>query len=236
MLYLLQDCYKDLNGIYHDILKIGYSDKDFASSRESAYNTHNFGYQLLLERPGDKSLEKYLHNYFKKYQISTEWFIYDGEIIDGFLSIDPDDEISEPSFVKYLKSIHRRDIIDPDFLLGTDKSIEERIRRSLEIATEFWIFISNSDSEIDFDKILEDRLKRTTDLIHCVEDQKSEEYKQILLEKYKNCYSEDDYIYVSGDEDSGFNVVFDEGKYKIQKLALEIYKQEIRHENYTNLR
>lgn len=29
MIYLLQDCYKDINNEYHDVLKIGYSNKPF---------------------------------------------------------------------------------------------------------------------------------------------------------------------------------------------------------------
>ena len=35
MLYLLQDCYKDEEGEYHDILKIGYTRKSFGEGRKS---------------------------------------------------------------------------------------------------------------------------------------------------------------------------------------------------------
>lgn len=235
MIYLLQDCYKDGNGTYHDILKIGYSDRDFKDSRELAYNTHNFGYRLLFERPGDKELEKYLHNYFKKYQISTEWFRYDEEIVNKFLDIDPDEEIIESPVVDYLKITYRRDIIDPDFLLGTDKSIEERILRSLKIASETWMYLSNLEEPLNFEKTLEDRKEATECLIRMTENQRDEEYRQILLEKYKRCPSEEDYIYISGDEVSGLNLIYDKGKYDIQKLAFEIFKSET-HENNKNSR
>lgn len=235
MVYLLQDCYKDGNGVYHDILKIGYSDNDFKDSREPAYNTHNFGYRLLFERPGDKELEKYLHNYFKKYQISTEWFTYAEEIINEFLDIEPDDEVIDSPIVNYLKIAHRRDIIDPDFLLGTDNSIEERILRSLEIAIETWTYLSNLQEPICFEKTLEDRVRTTEHLINSVNSQKDEEHQQVLLEKYKRCPSEEDYIYISGDEVLGFNLIYDKGKYEIQKLAFEIFKSET-YENYKNSR
>ena len=49
MIYLLRDCYKDENGKYHDVLKIGYSSKFFQKGRKSQYDTHNFGYKLLSE-------------------------------------------------------------------------------------------------------------------------------------------------------------------------------------------
>jgi hypothetical protein len=235
MIYLLQDCYKDSNGIYHDILKIGYSDKSFKESRELAYNTHNFGYHLLFERPGDKELEKYLHNYFKKYQVSTEWFIYDEKIINEFLDISPDEEVIESPIVNYLKTAHRRDIIDPDFLLGTDNSIEERISRSLKIAIETWIYLSNLEEPMSFEKTLEERIKTTEHLINSVNSQKDEEHRQVLLEKYKRCPSEEDYVYVSGDERVGFDLVYDKGKYEIQKLAFEIFKSET-YENNKNSR
>lgn len=231
MIYLLQDCYKDGNGVYHDILKIGYSDKDFKDSRELAYNTHNFGYHLLFERPGDKELEKYLHNYFKKYQISTEWFTYAEEIINEFLEIEPEDEVINSPIVNYLKTTYRRNIIDPDFLLGTDNSIEERISRSLEIAVDTWTYLSNLEEPLNFERTLENRKEATECLIHAIEDQRDEEHRQILLEKYKRCPSEGDYIYISGDEVSGFNLIYDRGKYEIQKLAFEIFKSETNENN-----
>ena len=61
MIYLLQDCYKDDNGEYKDILKIGYSKNSFTENRENQYNTHNFGYKFLGEKEGSIELENYLH-------------------------------------------------------------------------------------------------------------------------------------------------------------------------------
>lgn len=93
MIYLLQDCYKDPNGEYHDILKIGYSSRSFLEGRKPHYDTHNFGYTFLGEKEGSVELESYLHYRFKDYQISTEWFRYDQEIIDVFNEISEDDDL-----------------------------------------------------------------------------------------------------------------------------------------------
>ena len=49
MIYLIQDCYEDLEGNFQRVLKIGYSSKPFKESRKSKYDTHNFGYKLLSE-------------------------------------------------------------------------------------------------------------------------------------------------------------------------------------------
>ena len=84
MIYLLQDCYKDNKGEYHDILKIGYSKDNFSKNRQGQYNTHNFGYKFLGEREGSCELENYLHKLLKKYNLSREWFIYSDEVIDKF--------------------------------------------------------------------------------------------------------------------------------------------------------
>ena len=84
MIYLLQDCYKDNKGEYHDILKIGYSKDSFSKNRQGQYNTHNFGYKFLGEREGSCELENYLHKLLKEYNLSREWFIYSQEVIDKF--------------------------------------------------------------------------------------------------------------------------------------------------------
>jgi len=109
MIYLLQDCYKDDKGNYHDILKIGYSKDSFSKSRKGAYDTHNYGYKLLAEREGSIELETFLHKYYKEYQISTEWFIYNQEIVDNFLTIEiQEDTISKEDII----SIVRKNIIN----------------------------------------------------------------------------------------------------------------------------
>ena len=90
MIYLIQDCYKNDNGEYVDILKIGYSDKPFKQSRNSQYKTHNYGYKLIGEREGDTRFEHYLHEKYKDFRLSpdTEWFLYDQSIVDEFFTID----------------------------------------------------------------------------------------------------------------------------------------------------
>ena len=91
MIYLLQDCYKDNKGEYHDILKIGYSKDSFSRNRQGQYNTHNFGYKFLGEREGSCELENYLHKLLKKYNLSREWFRYSQEIIDKFWKVSEED-------------------------------------------------------------------------------------------------------------------------------------------------
>lgn len=106
MIYLLQDCYKDTNNEYHDILKIGYSSRSFLEGRKPHYDTHNFGYTFLGEKEGSVELESYLHYRFKDYQISTEWFRYDQEIIDVFNEISEDDDLpftSDKEIIEYSK-------------------------------------------------------------------------------------------------------------------------------------
>ena len=91
MIYLLQDCYKDNEGEYHDILKIGYSKDSFSRNRQGQYNTHNFGYKFLGEREGSSELENYLHKLLKEYNLSREWFRYSQEIIDKFWKVSEED-------------------------------------------------------------------------------------------------------------------------------------------------
>ena len=91
MIYLLQDCYKDNKGEYHDILKIGYSKDSFSRNRQGQYNTHNFGYKFLGEREGSCELENYLHKLLKEYNLSREWFRYSQEIIDKFWKVSEED-------------------------------------------------------------------------------------------------------------------------------------------------
>ena len=235
MIYLIQDCYKDNNG-YHDILKIGYSDKRFEGSRGKEYNTHNFGYRLLEERPGDKDLETYLHKYFSRYRLSKEWFEYNEEIINTFHDIElPEDEavsrdedtstVLHPK-VEYLKTVYRRRIVDPDFLLGTNESIEARIDRSMEIATRFWYYISEHGIEVA-EQTIEEEIRKTRSLLEIVDHAQDEKDRQILLEIFARQMGIDmDYIYVLGESIGEYRAVFDDGKYKIEKLALEIFRTE----------
>lgn len=91
MIYLLQDCYKDNNGKYHDILKIGYSKDNFSDNRQGQYNTHNFGYKFLGEREGSSELENYLHKLLKEYNLDREWFKYSEEVINKFWEVSEED-------------------------------------------------------------------------------------------------------------------------------------------------
>ena len=107
MIYLLQDCYKDNKGEYHDILKIGYSKDSFSKNRQGQYNTHNFGYKFLGEREGSCELENYLHKLLKEYNLSREWFKYSEEIIDKFWKIkeeDISDFSSQDELNEYIRS------------------------------------------------------------------------------------------------------------------------------------
>ena len=94
MIYLLQDCYKDDNGNYNDVLKIGYSKEEFSKIRQSHYSTHNYGYKLLGEKDGSLELENYIHKILKDYNLSHEWFKYDQEVINKFWETSEND-ISE---------------------------------------------------------------------------------------------------------------------------------------------
>ena len=112
MIYLLQDCYKDRDNSYHDILKIGYSKDSFDSSRKSMYNTHNFGYKFLGEKEGSQILETFLHKKFSKYRLSSgEWFEYSEEIIKGFWEISEED-VSDFSNQEELNEFIRGYILD----------------------------------------------------------------------------------------------------------------------------
>lgn len=91
MLYLLQDCYKDSEGNYHDILKVGYSSKSFIRSRGSQYKTHNFGYKFLGEKEGSVELEGFIHRLFKNDRLDGEWFKYSEDLINKFWSVSEDD-------------------------------------------------------------------------------------------------------------------------------------------------
>ena len=107
MIYLLQDCYKDNKGEYHDILKIGYSKDSFSRNRQGQYNTHNFGYKFLGEREGSCELENYLHKLLKEYNLDREWFRYSQEIIDKFWKVSEEDTsgfTSQDELNEYIRS------------------------------------------------------------------------------------------------------------------------------------
>ena len=68
-----------------NFLKIGYT-KD-TDERLKTYNTHNPDYELLAIREGDRKFETFLHYRFKQYQIKTEWYEYNKNIINDFYTL-----------------------------------------------------------------------------------------------------------------------------------------------------
>jgi len=129
MIYLIQDCYKDDNGNFVDILKIGYSSKPFKESRENQYKTHNYGFKLLQEREGDTELENYLHKRFSKYLLpdSYEWFYYNEEIINGFNVIQNIIATTKEKYIENIKCYLLNTLERPEELYKTYKNniIEE---------------------------------------------------------------------------------------------------------------
>ena len=152
MIYLLQDCYKDPNGEYHDILKIGYSSRSFLEGRKPHYDTHNFGYTFLGEKEGSVELESYLHYRFKDYQISTEWFRYDQEIIDVFNEISEDDDLpftSDKEIIKYSRKYILDNLI-PSVSKLSDlflKKLLSEVKRESEKFSDFVYLYENGDAE-----------------------------------------------------------------------------------------
>ena len=136
MIYLLQDCYKDTNNEYHDILKIGYSSRSFLEGRKSHYDTHNFGYTFLGEKEGPIELENYLHYRFRDFKISTEWFRYDQEIIDVFNEISWDDDLpftSDKEIIEYSRKYILDNLI-PNVSKLSDLFLEDLLNEMKEKA------------------------------------------------------------------------------------------------------
>lgn len=95
---------------YFEVLKIGYASN--LEKRLLAYNTCNPGYVLINSREGGIDLEGRLHKYFSKYKypIGNEWFYYNQEIIDGFKTLNLDENtlfVSEciEELIKSIRSI-----------------------------------------------------------------------------------------------------------------------------------
>ncbi len=128
MIYLIQDCYKNDEGEYIDILKIGYSDKPFMKSRNNQYRTHNFGYSFLGEREGDTQFETYLHEKYKSFRLSedTEWFLYDDSIVNEFFTVDEGEKDIILTKIQYISNIQEyllRTITKPGDLYNKYKDI-----------------------------------------------------------------------------------------------------------------
>lgn len=242
MLYLLLDFIVDDRFLGHEILKIGYSSKEFSSSREHDYNTHNYGYRLVCEIEGTKEDETRLHRKYKQLLLpgSTEWFKYSDDIVKEFYpDAEPDEDMHKiiesisPITLKTLEKEYLPSIIDPDYLLGTIDSIYARIDRSVDAARNIWkeLLSGTSIKEVE-DRILK-KIEETDLLLSFYDDpSSSSQSKQTVAEKLKRVSEYDfrDYIVVVGNRPN-YEVKFNTGLLKIEQLALEAYKTELDKRN-----
>lgn len=237
MLYLLLDSIVDEENIPREILKIGYSEKKFSSSRESAYNTHNYGYRLVHEIEGTKEDETNLHKKYKHLLLpgSKEWFEYSDDIVDefypGFDSENDTLESISPITMKDLEKNYLSDMVNPDYLIGTIKSIYQRIDLSIDAARYIWKRLIDGESIEEIENYISEKIKTTENLIKAYEEvrDKGLHDSRCLAEVYKDLYDSDsfrDYVFVSGDFPN-YEVKFNIGRLKIDQLALEAYKKEL---------
>lgn len=241
MLYLLLDSIVDDENIPHEILKIGYSEKKFSSSREGAYNTHNYGYKLIHEIEGTKDDEKSLHKKYKHLLLpgSKEWFEYSDNIVDefypGFDSENDTLESISPITMKDLEKNYLSDIVNPDYLIGTIKSIYQRIDLSIDAARYIWKRLIDGESIEDVENYISKKIESTRGIIESyevVKDVTDKEYPDcsidmaIKLKRIQDIDFYSDYVFVSG-ERPNYEVKFNTGRLKIDQLALEAYKKEL---------
>ena len=239
MLYLLLDFIINDFGNPEKILKIGYSEKKFCESRENSYNTHNYGYKLIDEVDGTKEDEKSLHRKYKHLLLpgSTEWFEYSDDIVDefypGFDSEEDTIESISPITMRDLERNYLADIVNPDYLIGTVESIYKRIELSISAAKYIWKKLLDGDSIELVENYIEEKIRSTESLIvSCknARDNIDKDVSESLARKLKFLQDVDfywDYITVSGEE-SNYEVKFNTGRLKIDRLALEAYKKEIK--------
>lgn len=243
MLYLLLDFIINDFGNPEKILKIGYSEKSFCKSRESAYNTHNYGYRLIQEIEGTKEDEKSLHKRFKQLLLpgSREWFKYSDDIIEEFYTgWEPGDDVLEslilisPITMSDLERNYLDDIVNQDFLLGYVKSIYLRIDLTISAVKYIWKEFLSGKSIEEMEVYISDKIKRTESLLSAYETTKNEVDKEypgcsVTLAKYFKDSQEisfyKDYISVLG-EYPNYDIKFNTGRLKIDQLALEACKKE----------
>ena len=232
MLYLLLDYYKESND-FIKILKIGYSSKEFYSSRESAYNTHNYGYEFLGEIDGEKEDETRLHKKYKHLAMpgSDEWFRYSEDIVEEFYggSVGWDEpEINEEEIAHEILRLSRKymdQIIDPDFLLGTYTSIRKRMIESEIRAKQVWEEMIRKGLD-SYDEDIATKIEATETLMNLYNSSDSET-KYILAKKVLKCTPFLDYFYIEIDEDKKESkVVICSGFEKIERLAADLYTQD----------
>jgi len=241
MLYLLLDSIVDDENRPREILKIGYSEKKFSSSRESAYNTHNYGYRLIHEIEGTKDDEKSLHKKYKHLLLpgSKEWFEYSDDIIDefypGFDSENDTLESISPITMKDLEKNYISDIVNPDYLIGTINSIYQRINDSIDEAKYIWRKLLNGENIEDIENYIIEKTEHTESLIRTFEhvrdsvDSENPGCSSGLakhLKSYHELIPTESYLSVIGDFPN-YEVKFNTGRLKIDQLALEAYKKEL---------
>ena len=169
MIYLIKSAAFDENDNYITILKIGYAKE--VDKRYNQYVDHNPTSILLKIREGDKTLESYLHGYFKKYKFpkKREWFYYSQDIVDNFENI----KINNSYTIDELKAI----LYDSSDFSSKDKKYR------LSIIESFDSYYSDGElSEFDYkfykSKTFEERMK-------------------IICEEYKNNPDTDIFDYIS---------------------------------------
>ena len=238
MLYLLLDFIVDDYYVGHEILKIGYSNKAFSTSREKSYNTCNYGYKLLGEIEGTSQDETNLHRKYKHLLLpgSTEWFEYSEEIVNEFFpDAEPEEDVLKladsisPITMKDLEKEYLPSIINPDYLLGTIDSIYVRISESKNAARYIWKKLLTGSSIQDISDLISKKIERTNSLLSVLETARDENNRQVCCEVLKTTSELDPYgvyIAVTGEE-GNYEAKFNTGRLKIDQLALEAYKKEL---------
>lgn len=117
MVYLI----RTTNG-KQSLLKIGFTDN--LRSRMKYYRTANPFVELLDVRDGDKTLESYLHEYFKKYKYEDlkEWFYENDEIIKNF-SVIKAEEYNEEEGIKFQVEYTRYHIARDLFFIMSPREV-----------------------------------------------------------------------------------------------------------------
>lgn len=168
MIYLIESFMR--SGDDHPLrcLKIGYAKN--VEERMKAYKTYNPSVKLLKTREGDYDLENYLHNYFKRYELSdfNEWFIYSKKIIEEFDSI----KITDDEYI-YIRSEIINKIIPREY----EKTFSKIPILLCELEKDFnrGMFMDNIYSEFP-----KDLCKKTIkDVLNFLKNQEIDYYKTV---------------------------------------------------------
>ena len=235
MIYLIKSAAFDENDNYITILKIGYAKE--VDKRYNQYVDHNPTSVLLKIREGDKTLESYLHGYFKKYKFpkKREWFYYSQDIVDNFENIKIDNSYT----IDELKAI----LIDLSNFGGKDKKYR------LSIIESFDSYYSDGElSEFDYKfykaKYFEERMEEVckeyekdpnTDVFNYIPSEYKNYINLLGTEQIRSCYfrkSLIDKLVGEGSKKENLNLL-DSEIYKIfkegEKYALSDIKEIFRN-------